>query len=233
MIDGQCEQSDIIPSILDNSSDEPQLEEVNFFPPFDEKTSPSSEGENIFSCKKIFKVEHLEENISENNDYPDYLKKKRSKHKKKRYTNKDNILQKIKRNFFNNYIINYLNEILKKEGNDSSFKKFPQYFTNNTKKEDNKKILNMTLSKIFTNQELYKQYDKNYFHNINMARVLKEKNSEVNIIVNRKAIHELYEDYLNSQKFKDKINEIKLEYKVDRDYVKKYISNSKNFLNCF
>ena len=101
MIDGQCEQSDIIPSILDNSSDEPQLEEVNFFPPFE--TSLSSEGENIFACKKIFKIEHLEENISENNDYPDYLKKKRSKHKKKRYTYKDNILQKIKRNFFNNY----------------------------------------------------------------------------------------------------------------------------------
>ena len=134
MFDGQCEQSDIIPSIFDNSFDEFQLGDVNIFHLFDEKTSSSLERENIFTSKKIFKVEHLEENISENNDYADYLKKKRSKHKKKRYTYKDNILQKIKRNFFNNYMIGYLNEILKKEGDDSSFKKFPQYFTNNTKR---------------------------------------------------------------------------------------------------
>ena len=131
-------------------------------------------------------------------------------------------------------MIGYLNEILKKEGDDSSFKKFPQYFTNNTKKKDNIKILSMTLGEIFTNQELYKQYDNNYFHNMNMAQILKEKNnSEVNNILNKKKIHELYEDYLNSQKFKDKINEIKQEYKADSDYVKKYISNSKNFFIAF
>ena len=234
MFDEKSEQSNIIPSIFDNSFDEFPLGDVNIFHLFDEKTSPSLERENIFSCKKIFKIEHLEENISENYDYPDFLKKKRSNHKKKRYTYKDNILQKIKRNFFNIYLINYLNEILKKEGYDLSFQKFPQYFTNNTKKEDNIKILNMTLGQIFMNQELYKQFDKNYFHNMNMAQILKEKNnSELYNLLNRKTIHELYEDYLNSQKFKDKIDEIKQEYKGDSDYVKKYISYSKNFLKCF
>ena len=92
----------------------------------------------------------------------------------------------------------------------------------------------MTLGEIFTNQELYKQYDKNYFHNMKMAQLLKEKyNSELNTILNTKTIRVLYKDYLNSQKFKDKIDEIKQEYKADSDYVKKYISNSKNYLNCF
>ena len=81
MFDGQCEQSDIIPSIFDNSFGEFQLGDVNIFHLFDEKTSPSLERENIFPCKKMFKIEHLEEYISENNDYPDYLKKKRSKQK--------------------------------------------------------------------------------------------------------------------------------------------------------
>ena len=81
MFDGQCEQSDIIPSIFDNSFDEFQLGDVNIFHLFGEKTSPSLERENIFPCKKMFKIEHLEEYISENNDYPDYLKKKRSKQK--------------------------------------------------------------------------------------------------------------------------------------------------------
>ena len=92
----------------------------------------------------------------------------------------------------------------------------------------------MIIGEIFMNPELYKECDKNYFHNMNMAQILKEKNnSEVNNILNKKKIHELYEDYLNSQKFKDKIDEIKQEYKGDSDYVKKYISYSKNFLKCF
>ena len=92
----------------------------------------------------------------------------------------------------------------------------------------------MILGEIFMNQELYKQYDKKYFHNMNMAQILKEKKkSDIYDILNKKAIHQLYEDYSNSQKFKDKSNEIKQKYKADCDYVKKYISNSKNFLNCF
>ena len=83
---------------------------------------------HIVANKKIFNViypdineNNLEkrfesdESLSEKEDYSEYLKKKRSKNRQNRYTNKDEILQNISKNFFNKYLIKILKRNLKRK----------------------------------------------------------------------------------------------------------------------
>ena len=108
------------------------------------------EPDKLLKKKRIFKVIYprkdnsINKCLSEEDNY-DFNKKERSKEKKGRYYYRDNILQKIKRNVFNVYIIKHLNNILKKEESNLLFDLFPQKFVNNVSKELNKKILDMTL----------------------------------------------------------------------------------------
>ena len=74
---------------------------------------------------------------------------------KKKYTYKDNILNKISRGFFNKYLIGKLNEILKLSGSILYFQKFPQIFVMNVIKKKNQGIWNMTPTQIFKNKEFY------------------------------------------------------------------------------
>ena len=105
--------------------------------------------------KRIFKVIYPEkdnsisescsdESLLENENY-DFAKKERWGKRKRRYFYRDNILQKVKRNFHNIYLIKYLNNILKKENSIIFFDLFPQAFVNDVSIKDNKNILNMTL----------------------------------------------------------------------------------------
>ena len=196
------------------------------------------EPDKLLNKKRIFKVIYPEKDnsinecLSEEDNY-DFNKKERSKEKKGRYYYRDNILQKIKRNFFNVYIIKHLNNILKKEELNLLFDLFPQTFVNNVSKELNKKILDMTLIDIFKTKDLYKGKKINkYYYNLNIINSIKDKNSKINELLEKKYI-EHYKEYLNSDEYKKKINEIKEHYKEDIKYIKKYISISKHYIELF
>jgi len=218
---------------------------INFFPlnqfelPYEEEKKPNT----IFLIKKrIFKVEYpLRDKRCETtkcfelneDDDSNFIKKKRSKKRQNRYTYKDLIQQKIKRNFFNGYLVIKLNKILKTIKSSLLFKKFPKRFTNNVSKNDNKRILLMTLGEIIKDKNLYKNDLKIYEHNLKVINELKEEKSKINEILDTKNYYETYEDYLNSDEYKINIEKIKQKYKGKNEYIKKYICLSKHFLELF
>lgn len=218
---------------------------INFFPlnqfelPYEEEKKPNT----IFLIKKrIFKVEYPLKDLRcgttkcfelNEDDDSNFIKKKRSKKRQKRYTYKDLIQQKIKRNFFNGYLVIKLNKILKTIKSSLLFKKFPKRFTNNVSKNDNKRILLMTLGEIIKDKNLYKNDLKIYEHNLKVINELKEEKSKINEILDTKNYYETYEDYLNSDEYKINIEKIKQKYKGKNEYIKKYICLSKHFLELF
>ena len=218
---------------------------INFFPlnqfelPYEEEKKPNT----IFLIKKrIFKVEYPLKDLRcgttkcfelNEDDESNFIKKKRSKKRQNRYTYKDLIQQKIKRNFFNGYLVIKLNKILKTIKSSLLFKKFPKRFTNNVSKNDNKRILLMTLGEIIKDKNLYKNDLKIYEHNLKVINELKEEKSKINEILDTKNYYETYEDYLNSDEYKINIEKIKQKYKGKNEYIKKYICLSKHFLELF
>jgi len=218
---------------------------INFFPlnqfelPYEEEKKPNT----IFLIKKrIFKVEYPLKDLRcgttkcfelNEDDESNFIKKKRSKKRQNRYTYKDLIQQKIKRNFFNGYLVIKLNKILKTINSGLLFKKFPKRFTNNVSKNDNKRILLMTLGEIIKDKNLYKNDLKIYEHNLKVINELKEEKSKINEILDTKNYYETYEDYLNSDEYKINIEKIKQKYKGKNEYIKKYICLSKHFLELF
>ena len=218
---------------------------INFFPlnqfelPYEGEKKPNT----IFLIKKrIFKVEYPLKDLRcgttkcfelNEDDESNFIKKKRSKKRQNRYTYKDLIQQKIKRNFFNGYLVIKLNKILKTIKSGLLFKKFPKRFTNNVSKNDNKRILLMTLGEIIKDKNLYKNDLKIYEHNLKVINELKEEKSKINEILETKNYYEIYEDYLNSDEYKINIEKIKQKYKGKNEYIKKYICLSKHFLELF
>jgi len=218
---------------------------INFFPlnqfelPYEEEKKPNT----IFLIKKrIFKVEYPLKDLRcgttkcfelNEDDESNFIKKKRSKKRQNRYTYKDLIQQKIKRNFFNGYLVIKLNKVLKTIKSGLLFKKFPKRFTNNVSKNDNKRILLMTLGEIIKDKNLYKNDLKIYEHNLKVMNELKEEKSKINEILDTKNYYETYEDYLNSDEYKINIEKIKQKYKGKNEYIKKYICLSKHFLELF
>ena len=77
------------------------------------------------------------------------LNGKRILGKRQRKDNRDNIYKKIKRNFFNNALINKLNAEFRNARSANYFRKFPQFFDADVTKRRNKEILDMTLLEIF------------------------------------------------------------------------------------
>ena len=165
-----------------------------------------------------------------------FLKKKKSKERRPRKDNWDNIRKKIKRGFFNNALINKLNDKLKNMGIIKYFAKFPHHFLNDVNKNRNKEILNMTLREIFENKKLFVSENKgdlsSFSHNLKVVESdeIKE-NKEFKVILN-KSFGELYKEYINSDEFK--IIEInRLKKKNDDEYIKKYIYLAKHLIEFF
>ncbi len=165
------------------------------------------------------------------------LGNKRYPHRRQRRDNRDNIRKKIKRGFFNNALINKLNDKLKSIGSTKYFMKFPQNFVSDISQKRNKEIVNMTLKEIFEKKELYKHENEigfdNYLHNLKViqSEIIKE-NSEFKKILN-KTFRELYEEYINSDEFKiGEIGRLK-EHKMEDDYIKKYIYLSRELIDFF
>ena len=82
--------------------------------------SSSSDSSNLFKSSE-------NDSISDKNE-ENYIGVKRAKIKRPRRDNQDNIRRKIKRGFFNNALINKLNDKLKRIGSIYYFMKFPKCF---------------------------------------------------------------------------------------------------------
>ena len=161
------------------------------------------------------------------------LKRKRFKEKRRRRDNRDNILSKIKRRFFNKTLIKNINNLIMNKGNYSYFAKFPSKFISNITKKPNKKLLSMTLLEIFETKELYSTDDLNNF-NHNMQVINKKEIREIPELkrILDKKYCELFQEYINSKEFNvDEINRLK--NKFDKLYIENYIYLSKHFIEFF
>ena len=156
-----------------------------------------------------------------------------------RYIKKDNIVIKIVRHFFNNYLVNEITKIIKDLGSRLYFDKFPQNFILNTVKKNNKdNIWRMKLIEIFSDKELYTKEDKIHFaRNKDVIEYLKSENnkniledSKFNIILN-KTISDIFNEYLISNEYEQKIRSIKRKY--EKEYVDKFQEYSKNIIRDF
>ena len=161
----------------------------------------------------------------------DFSKIIRSPKRLPNFKQKHYIRVNIKRTFMNLYLLEALNEKLKKAGFITPFSKFPQSFVINVAKDANKILMNMTLKEIFTNEELYKDR-KNFEHNKTIVEdIVNKGNPELNMILNRK-FRCLFEEYLNSEEFGiDEINKLKnTENKNEDYYIEKYVYLAKHFI---
>ena len=191
---------------------------------YPEKVSLFTNMDNNFEFK-----EEVDENKTEDNLF---IRKKMP-----RKENKDNIRRKIKRSFFNKYVITKLNMILKNNGSNLYFMRLPQSFVSDICIKNNKKVINMTLSEIFLNEEINVNNTNkdltNYFHNLKVINNMDIKeNKEFQKILNMK-FYELFNEYLNSVEFQiDEINRLKKK-KFENSFIRRYISISKNFIDFF
>ena len=148
--------------------------------------------------------------------------------KRRRRDKKDNILQKIKRAFFNNYLYNRINNLLKiGKKSHKFFYRFSKKFIIDMVKKNNKKLLDMTLRQIIENES--KEGNK---QNLNVLSSLKEeKNDKLEELLNSK-YRDIFEAYINSKEFDNEIIQLKAKDMTD-SYIKNYIYLSKNFIKFF
>ena len=143
--------------------------------------------------------------------------------KTRRYKKKYNILIKIMRNFFNKYLVEKINKIIRKSKSEHYFEKFPQKFLFGSIKKKNKRIWKMNLNKIFEENE-YCQYL------IIIEDLKKKENIEKDLWINIfliMNISDIYDEYLDSIAFKGIIEKLKIQY--GEEYIEKSQNNFKNF----
>ena len=186
----------------------------------------SSLKESRKNTKKIFDVIYPEKsnfdfNRSENTKRIIFIKRRRR-------DKKDNILQKIKRAFFNTYLYNIINNLLKiGKKSHKFFYRFSKKFIIDMVKKNNKKLLDMTLRQIIENES--KEGNK---QNLNVLSSLKEeKNDKLEELLNSK-YRDIFEAYINSKEFDNEIIQLKAKDMTD-SYIKNYIYLSKNFIKFF
>ena len=186
----------------------------------------SSLKESRKNRKKIFDVIYPEKsnfdfNRSENTKRIIFIKRRRR-------DKKDNILQKIKRAFFNTYLYNRINNLLKiGKKSHKFFYRFSKKFIIDMVKKNNKKLLDMTLRQIIENES--KEGNK---QNLNVLSSLKEeKNDKLEELLNSK-YRDIFEAYINSKEFDNEIIQLKAKDMTD-SYIKNHIYLSKNFIKFF
>lgn len=183
-------------------------------------------------------IEDLQQNFSEKLEIS--LNKKRERVKKRKRNGRcqeDLIRLKIIRHFFNQFLIQKINVLLKIAGLKLYFEKFPKYFLFEVAKKRNQKVLKMTLEQLFLDKELYAEKNHSYYHNYNNLSILKsdeykeiEVKTELDKILN-KTFHDLFRDYLSSYEYAKEIQNIKSKEKEgDDSYIIYYIYYSKKFI---
>ena len=194
------------------------------------ETVSSSESSSLFKNTESDSISDKEKEIK-------FIGNKRSKVKRPRKENQDNIRRKIKRAFFNKALIKKLNNKLKSSGSIKYLEKFPQIFVCDVNKNKNKKIMDMTLKKIFETKELYANEDKEglFKYELNLKVIQSEEikeNEEFQKILNKK-FSELYTEYINSDEFNiDEINRLR-EKKMGDEYINRYKYLAKNLIEYF
>ena len=242
-------------TILDNSNlsyinptlplkEEEKIEEEFLYHYSDSTKGDNSKIEFTSQKRKIFNVNYRirfdEFNDAQNKSLSplyneeSFLKNKSSPTKKRRRENLDNIRKKIKTVFFNNFLYKKINEALKSKKSKLYFVKFPISFVNDIKRNTNKDIINKSLLEIMLNKGLYNENDlNNYYHNLKVVgnkEIL--ENEELKAILNKKYC-ELFEEYINSKEFNiNEINRLK-NNNLEDVYIKKYIYQSKYFIEYF
>ena len=144
----------------------------------------------------------------------------------------DDIRRMIKRRFLNKILLNKINIILRNGGNKHFFARFYQKFASDVAKKRNKEIINITLRQIFEKKDLNKSKEK-YRHNLEVLdSIKKEKNWELDRILNMKFCS-LFEEYINSDEFKiDEINRLKKKNKLNV-FIERYIYLSMHFIEYY
>lgn len=162
-------------------------------------------------------------------------KKPKAKNKKaKKYDTTEQIIQNIKTNFCNTYIIGELNAKLKEENLPLTFRKLPRAFVKDFKKDNNKNLMEEQLISLF-NSEIYydEEKPKSYEHNLKIIETLKEKNHEIYNILTTIKYREYYQKYLLSDTYKKNIDAIKNRHKNEIKYHDKFIKLSKGYVEHF
>ena len=162
--------------------------------------------------------------------------------KKKRLYQEYNMRIKIARKFCNKYLIKKINKILKKIKCPLYFEIFQKNLVLNIATKNYKKHLDLTLEEIFSKKKLYEIKNKgnnfkNYYHNLIALNKLKSvefkyviEKTEINNILKKK-FHDLFQDYLNSDEFKEQIEEMKNDVnEYSNDYIERYIQFNINFI---
>ena len=216
------ERKDFIPFNLDNLLENKIERRLYFQVVYPERDSSLTKTDNISIL------------IKEEGEEKTFLGIKKLQNEKTRKDNQDNMRKKIKRGFFNTFLIKFLNEVLKSIGSHKYFEKFPHNFINDVHQKRNKKIFAMTLEEIFMKEALYSHEKTNGFNNyLRNLDVLKseevKENEEIKKTLN-KSIRKLYEEYINSVEFKiDEINRLRKK-KMNDDYIKRYIYLANHFI---
>ena len=162
--------------------------------------------------------------------------------KKKRLYQEYNMRIKIARKFCNKYLIKKINKILKKIKCPLYFEIFQKNLVLNIATKNYKKHLDLTLEEIFSKKKLYEIKNKgnnfkNYYHNLIALNKLKSvefkyviEKTEINNIL-KKTFGDLFQDYLNSDEFKEQIEEMKNDVnEYSNDYIERYIQFNINFI---
>ena len=190
-------------------------------------SASSSESSSLFKNIEVNSFKE-EENL---------ICKKRYRVKRPRRENQDNMRRKIKRRFFNDALINKLNDKLKNFGSIKYFMKFPQNFVGDCNIKRNKEIINMTLLDLFEKNELYVNENEEglnkYKHNLKVVQSEEIKENEIFKKILDKTFSELYNEYINSDEFNiDEINRLK-EKKMGDEYINRYKYLAKHLIEYF
>ena len=189
----------------------------------------STESKTTNIRELIFKTVYPEKNNSLNKE----------KNDGKRKNKKDDILNKIGRHFFNQYLFNKNNFAIQNAGSNLYFNKFPQKFVLNAFKKKNRKIWNMKLIQIFETKNFYSSKDlvNLYYPNLKVINSLKSgknkkifEKSGIDNILNKK-ICDLYNEYLRTDEFKEDIVAIKINF--GEKYAEKYKKFAEFFVGNF
>ena len=216
------ERKDFIPFNLDNLLENKIERRLYFQVVYPERDSSFTKTDNISIL------------IKEEGEEKTFLGIKKLQNEKTRKDNQDNMRKKIKRGFFNTFLIKFLNKVLKSIGSHKYFEKFPHNFINDVHQKRNKKIFAMTLEGVFMKEALYLYEEKNGFNNyLRNLDVLKseevKENEEIKKTLN-KSIRKFYEEYINSVEFKiDEINRLRKK-EMNDDYIKRYIYLANHFI---
>ena len=159
----------------------------------------------------------------------------KAKNKKaKKYDTTEQIIQNIKTNFCNTYIIGEFNAKLKEEKSPLKFRKLPKAFVKDVEKTKNKQLMEKLLISLFDCEDYYgNKKPKSYWHNLKIIETLKEKNHEIYNILTTIKYREYYQKYLLSDTYKKNIDAIKNRHKNEIKYHDKFIKLSKHYVEHF